>query len=138
MKLLRKILHIEDDALDRDLVSRLIGRLFDIDSVATLHDGLKLLAERNYDAVLLDTQLPDCDRDSAVAAVKKMNNPAVVLVLTGHSDPSFLERAIRDSAAACMIKGHDDRNQSLLSELINSAIAFNDVCQKLKFIAQPA
>ena len=56
-----RILLIDDDAVDRKAVMRVIGRDFYVREAPDGRSGLKLLKDEEFDCVLLDYFLPDFD-----------------------------------------------------------------------------
>ena len=68
-----QVLVIEDDALDRELVTELLtvrGRGgVRITEAADLHTGLQALESRRFDLVMLDTRLPEATALHALRAV---------------------------------------------------------------------
>jgi len=52
------VLHIEDDADQRDVVARKISARYDYRGVESAEEGEKLLAEKNLSIIILDLALP--------------------------------------------------------------------------------
>ena len=66
---LTNVLLVEDDALDRRLVERLLAKCsrpveFAVDSVGSLSAAIECLDDGEYDIALLDLGLPDSDNPS--------------------------------------------------------------------------
>ena len=91
------VLIIEDDPLDRELITELLtlrgrGRV----RVAQAHDlrgALELLAERTFDLVLLDTRLPDA---TPLYALRMIGEQAPMTPVLPHQ--SFITPRMRQTA----------------------------------------
>lgn len=59
----KKILYVEDNNVNRFIVSRLASEQYDIDAVATAKDCFELAKKTNYDILLIDLNLDDPDID---------------------------------------------------------------------------
>jgi PAS domain S-box-containing protein len=104
------ILLIEDNLADQRLVEIALREAAEdtpsvVQSVATLADGLGLLAGNRYDAVLLDLGLPDAEGLEGLEAIQRACKETPVIVLTGLSDFSTARRAIKQGAADYLDKG---------------------------------
>lgn len=87
------ILHVEDEALNLVLLRVLVSRMTaaplqdaTIVEVSTVKAALETLAERSFDLVLLDIQLPDgsgLDVARAIAAMAEADRPAVIALTAG-------------------------------------------------------
>lgn len=82
-----RILIVDDEVRIRvSLVRVLTKRGFTMDQAATVNEARVLLAERSYDAVLLDWQLPDGDGIDLCALIRERCPTAHVIMLTGRGD----------------------------------------------------
>ena len=82
-----RVLLIEDDARLAEMVSEYLGAAgFDVSHVASGTAALERLAQRPYDALVLDLTLPDIDGLEVCRQVRtKWNTP--VLMLTARGEP---------------------------------------------------
>lgn len=81
------LLLVEDDAIDRENIRRLVGDRYRLVEAQTGGEALALLDRRRFDAVLLDFRLPDCDADDLLRTLgdEGSGGPRLpVVVLTGH------------------------------------------------------
>jgi CheY-like chemotaxis protein len=91
------VLIIEDDPLDRELITELLtlrgrGRVR-VSQAYDLRGALELLAERTFDLVLLDTRLPDA---TPLYALRMIGEQAPLTPVLPHQ--SFITPRIRQTA----------------------------------------
>jgi two-component system CheB/CheR fusion protein len=83
----RRILVVEDDALDYKMIERLLGEQFQVTRAHQLTDAELRLSEEPYHMVLLDLSLPD---GHGLELVKRMRvileRPVPIVVVTGHGE----------------------------------------------------
>jgi two-component system CheB/CheR fusion protein len=83
----RRVLVVEDDALDYKMIERLLGEQFQVTRAHQLTDAELRLSEESYHMVLLDLSLPD---GHGLELVKRMRSllerPVPVVVVTGHGE----------------------------------------------------
>ncbi len=83
----RRVLVVEDDALDFKMIERLLGEQFLVTRAHQLTDAELRLSEDHYHLVLLDLSLPD---GHGLELVKRMRalleRPVPVVVVTGHGE----------------------------------------------------
>ncbi len=92
-----EVLIIEDDPLDRELITELLtlrgrGRVR-VSQADDLRGALALLAERTFDLVLLDTRLPDA---TPLYALRMIGEQAPLTPVLPHQ--SFITPRIRQTA----------------------------------------
>jgi DNA-binding NarL/FixJ family response regulator len=89
---------VEDEAGVRRLLVRGLSEHGEVDSVATCASARLALRGRKYDAVLVDVRLPDGSGLDLIEVARRRSPAAVVLVLTGSSDHSVIDRALEAGA----------------------------------------
>jgi len=104
-----KILLVEDDAVDCQLVKRLLAGCsqpleFAIESVGNLSGAIKCLTNRKYDIVIADLGLPDSSGIETVQKLKRVIPDTPIVVLTGMGDEEMGLSAIRNGASDYLIK----------------------------------
>ena len=104
-----EVLVIEDAELDRELVRELMtlrsrgqARLTE---ARDLKSGLKLLAERAFDLVLLDTKLPDASALYALRAVGDLAPDTPILPHAGYVGPRIRQTARQCGAFETVVRG---------------------------------
>ena len=78
---------------------------FVVESAGTLTEGLKALAERSFDLVLLDLGLPDSSGIETVDKVYQAYPHIPIVVLTGLADEEAGIQAIKKGASDYLLKG---------------------------------
>ncbi len=85
-----KVLLIEDNPGDARLIRELLkegrGAGFSLETVGSLAAGLARLAEEEFDAVLLDLGLPDCQGLDTLNSIARAHPELAVVVLSGQDD----------------------------------------------------
>jgi CheY-like chemotaxis protein len=104
-----EVLIVEDDELDRTLVSELLalrgrGRAR-MTEARDLKSGLELLAARAFDLVLLDTKLPDASALYALRAVGDHAPNTPILPHTGYITPQMRQDARQRGAFEVVVRG---------------------------------
>jgi len=119
-----KILIVEDDPIDAELVSRYLGQSrrprFKAEIVQYLKDALENVNSTEFDAVLLDLNLPDSFGLEAVDRLRASWTAGPVIVLTGLDEECLGTDALRHGAQDYLAK--DGLSGHLLSRSIRYAI----------------
>ncbi len=108
-----RVLMIEDNPGDARLIRELFGEqsavAVELDHAGRLADGLKLLADGSYDAVLLDLSFPGESQGLETLAQVQGQCPGLpVLVLSGLSDEGVAIEAVHQGAQDYLVKGDVD------------------------------
>jgi len=104
-----RILIVEDEVRLRvNLVRVLSRRAFVMEQAATVAEAKKLFAERTYDAVLLDWQLPDGTGLDVCKAIRASKNGDVhIIMFTGRAEHSDRLRAFDAGVDDYVVKDVD-------------------------------
>ena len=104
-----KVLLLEDNPgnvlLIQEMFKEEIASRFELASVARLADGIKRLSEQEFDAVILDLNLPD---SSGIATARrlKQNAPNLpIVILTALADESVALEALQIGMEDYLVKG---------------------------------
>ncbi|OGP30873.1 MAG: hypothetical protein A2038_07435 [Deltaproteobacteria bacterium GWA2_57_13] len=115
---------VEGNAGDARLVREMLAEAgalpFDLMHVSRLSDALKRLKEAEFDAVLLDLNLPDARGLQAIAPVSDTAPDVPIVVLSGLWDESLAVAAVQRGAQDYLVKGQG--GASLLARSIRYAI----------------
>jgi two-component system cell cycle response regulator CtrA len=96
-----RILLVEDDKnLARDIAFVLEAKSFHVDEADRAEDALHLTSSYNYEAIILDLNLPDMRGDEVLMNLRKKKNLTPVLVMSS-------ENAI-EARLSCFEQGADD------------------------------
>ncbi len=115
-----KILHIEDNPLDADLVRRALADAaadYQVTVLPTLADAqARLAAGPAFDLVLVDIGLPDGSGLELVRAIRAQGLPLAVVALTGQGDEDLAVAALKAGANDYLAKrsAYGDRLHSTL------------------------
>ena len=83
-----RILMVDDEVRIRVGIARVLTRRgFLMDQAATVHETKERLETRQYDAVLLDWQLPDGSGLDLCGMIREVQPAAHIIMLTGRDDP---------------------------------------------------
>ncbi|MDQ6860673.1 MAG: PAS domain S-box protein, partial [Verrucomicrobiota bacterium] len=103
------LLVVEDDASQAtplvNLLRRKLPRRSTIEEARSLSTALELIKAGAFQVVLLDLGLPDCDGVEAIAALRKVNADAAIIVLTAHDDEATVDSAMAAGADDYFVKG---------------------------------
>jgi DNA-binding NtrC family response regulator len=101
------ILHIEDSPRDAAYIRELLSGAkhcgFFVQSEFKLAEGLKVLAEKPVDAVLLDLMLSDSSGMDTFVAVKEAAPELPVIIMTGLADEAG--RCRKERRTTCLKEG---------------------------------
>ncbi|HYK89858.1 MAG TPA: response regulator [Acidobacteriota bacterium] len=108
-----RLLFVEDNPADALLLREEFGALQEVDTSlitsSSLSEGLRLIREQSFDAILLDLSLPDSQGLDTFLRVQAVASAVPVIVLTGREDEGLAEEAIRHGAQDYLVKGTIDR-----------------------------
>jgi DNA-binding NarL/FixJ family response regulator len=102
-----RVLLVDDDALVRAGLRMILSSAEDLEVVGEVDDGAKaVLAVRQHrpDVVLMDIRMPDMDGITATAAVRQLEVPPQVIVLTTFQADEQVMSALRAGAAGFLLK----------------------------------
>lgn len=111
-----RVLVIDDDSVDRELVRRLLTGEFEVLEAATAREGRERY--EGADCVLLDHRLPDSDGLDLLPELLERCRP--VLVLTGHGSERIAVEAMK--RGACDYLPKEQLTYEILARAIRAAI----------------
>lgn len=119
------ILVIDDCPLDRKLIHQLIVKsdnFYNISEADTIGTALLMVADSNYDVLLLDYRLPDGIGPEHIDHLRQAANNfhLPIIVLTGHGDEHTAIESFKVGASDYMPK--DDMSTSSLFRALNNAL----------------
>ena len=93
----KQVLVIDDDSSIHDLVAHALRDAADVTTSTTATEGLKTLAERPFDLLLLDLGLPDIHGLDVLSRLRQSGSGTRVAVITADDTPESLLRAIQEN-----------------------------------------
>ncbi len=119
-----RVLFVEDNPGDARLVKEALADVrsadFEVTHVEHLHEGLRQLARRKFDVILLDLLLGDTPRLGALLEIYEQASRVPVVVLTGLEDESLGRWARKEGAREYLIKGKVE-SEVLANTLLDAA-----------------
>ncbi len=114
-----RVLLIEDNALDADLISTILSRVhnvrFEIERVERLSSLRTRAAGTRHDIILTDLGLPDSSGIDTFVGVRSVIPDTPVIVLSGLDDEDTALRAVHQGAQDYLVKGTINRDTLLKS-----------------------
>ncbi|MEM8712732.1 MAG: sigma-54 dependent transcriptional regulator [Planctomycetota bacterium] len=103
-----RLLLVDDDAFLLELLElHLVGEDMQIEKVSTGADALRRLAERRFDAVILDLGLPDSEGTQVLSQVHSRYPELPVVILTAREDAAIAVECLRSGATDFLSKPLD-------------------------------
>jgi len=102
-----RVLLVDDDALVRAGLRMILATAEDLEVVGEVDDGARAVAavhEHRPDVVLMDIRMPEMDGITATAAVRRLDSPPQVVVLTTFQADEQVMSALRAGAAGFLLK----------------------------------
>ena len=117
-----KILVIDDDARDRDLLGAVLTkRGYQVILADNGGTGLMLCHRRTPDAVVLDLNMPGIDGRGILRQLRILYPTLPVVVFSGHSTEEIEQEMLNQGATACIQKAFSlDQLGSALQEVLPS------------------
>jgi DNA-binding NarL/FixJ family response regulator len=102
-----RVLLVDDDALVRAGLRMILSSAEDLEVVAEADDGAQAVAavrEHRPDVVLMDIRMPEMDGITATAALRRLDDPPQVIVLTTFQADEQVMSALRAGAGGFLLK----------------------------------
>jgi DNA-binding NarL/FixJ family response regulator len=102
-----RVLLVDDDALVRAGLRMILSSADDVEVVGEADDGIRAVAavrEHKPDVVMMDIRMPEMDGITATAAVRRLDTPPQVIVLTTFQADEQVMSALRAGAGGFLLK----------------------------------
>lgn len=102
-----RVLLVDDDPLVRAGLRMILATAEDLEVVGEVDDGARAVAavlKHRPDVVLMDIRMPEMDGITATAAVRRLDSPPQVVVLTTFQADEQVMSALRAGAAGFLLK----------------------------------
>ncbi|MCH7782172.1 response regulator [candidate division KSB1 bacterium] len=116
-----KILHIEDDKVDRMAFEKFVkkGNLrYDLTISVSVEEARKALKNNEFDIVLSDYQLGD----GTVMDIMDLTNKTPVIIVTGEGDEKIAVKALKEGASDYLVKDAESKYLNILPITIENAL----------------
>ena len=102
-----RVLLVDDDALVRAGLRMILSSAPDLELVGEADDGARAVAavrEHRPDVVLMDIRMPEMDGIAATAALRRLDTPPQVILLTTYQADDQVLSALRAGASGFLLK----------------------------------
>jgi len=118
----RRVLVVDDSRGARQVVGGALGSAgFEVDLAGSPTEALSVLAEQEFDAIVMDYVMPTMDGGALAARVRELGITAPIVMLSGAATAEDQSRALRAGADAYLDK--DDVRKGALAAVIHDLIA---------------
>ena len=120
---------IEDHPLMQRMMSEFINRMPDLQVcgiAATAQEALDQLPTTTVDLVLVDVSLPDMDGIHLVQALHAQQPTLVCLMLSGHQERSYVQRALAVGARGYLAKGNPSELVMAIHQVLKGEIYLSE------------
>ena len=108
MNNMRSILIVDDEENACKVLARIFGKIgYDVATAVTGREAIETARSRAFDAALVDIRLPDMEGVELIAVLKAHHPAIVVVMVTGCGSVQTAERAVKEGAAAYILKPLD-------------------------------
>ena len=113
------LLYVDDEPVLLELCTIFLERSggFSVTTAQGAPEGLQLLSEQSFDAILSDYQMPDMDGIEFLKHLKESGDDTPFLIFTGKGREEVVIEALNNGADFYIQKGGDPKSQ--FAELIN-------------------
>jgi PAS domain S-box-containing protein len=118
------ILHLEDNALDGDLVCEYLhggGLDCELERVWTREDFVAALGTRDYDLILADHQLPNFDGEAALEIARELAPDTPFIFVSGTLGEDVAVEAMKRGATDYVVKQRLDRLPGVVQRALDEA-----------------
>ena len=122
-----RILHVDDEPDFRGLIENFLERAIDevaIESVSTADEGLDRLAEREFDCIVSDYDMPGTNGIEYLEAVREHHQHLPFILFTGKGSETVASDAISAGVTDYLQKGGPKRYQLLANRIENAVLEY--------------
>ena len=117
-----RLLYMEDEPVTARVVQRRLQTAgFDVDVAGDGAEGLAMCADGDYDAVLVDKNMPERDGLDVIQTLAAENGPSSIMV-TGTGDELSAVEALKSGASDYIVKDPDGRYLELLPVVVEQVL----------------
>lgn len=117
-----KILIIDDDEIDRELIKKSLKLPYSIDisEANTGEKGLNLIFLYDFDCIILDHLLPDYDSIALLSKIRDNRVLLPIIIVTGYGDELLVAKIFKAGGSDYIPK--NKINSEILSSIVDAAI----------------
>jgi DNA-binding response OmpR family regulator len=98
-ELIKKVLVADDELMTRELIATVLSaKGYLCETTADGQEAFKRINSESFDAVITDIVMPNLDGITLTKEIMKINPSMPIMVITGFSDESYYEDAIKAGA----------------------------------------
>ncbi len=118
-----KLLIVEDERTVADLYIRLLGPICDTIQVVTTLEEVDTALTDGFgpDVVLFDLVGGEQAAIEEIKAIRTINPEAVIIVVSGHSNPAVVQKALERGADYYAIKPDVDTREKMIAAILTAA-----------------
>jgi CheY-like chemotaxis protein len=117
------LLHIEDSPDDQVILRRALDKWlkvdFKLEDVSSARGALSILAQKGFDLILLDFELPDMNGLQVMKEIQKRGIKTPILFITGQRNPLVAAGVLHNGAKYYLNKDKIPRDPQLVAQVIN-------------------
>lgn len=103
----RRILIVEDDQIQREILGESLGGEFNVSTAATLAEADAILGtsdDARFDAIVLDLGMPDGNGHDYCLMLRRQGHKMPIIIVSGSGDEAEVVRGLDAGANDCMTK----------------------------------
>jgi DNA-binding NarL/FixJ family response regulator len=130
---------VEDHPLMRETLSEFLREMSAVEligMVASAEEALRFCEERRPELALIDVSLPGMNGIDLVSALHARYPEMRCLMLSGHREISYVERALANGARGYVLKGDPTELLRGVAEVVRGGTYLSDTV-RVRFQAQP-
>jgi DNA-binding NtrC family response regulator len=124
---------IDDDPKVSWILSEGLGEIYDIISAKDGLEGIQMVTKTHPNLILLDIKMPGMEGLEVLEKIKSMDQPADVIMLSGHGETKNVVESIKRGASEFINKPFDVKEVELH---IQSVLEKNRLKQELDYLRQ--
>lgn len=106
-----KLLYVEDEAIIREQLERLLKRVVkDVITASNGEEGLKAFRENKPDIIVTDIKMPQMTGLEMAREIREIDKAIPIIITTAHSESEFLLEAIEINVSDFLLKPVDTDN----------------------------
>ena len=106
-----KLLYVEDEAIIREQLERLLKRIVkDVVTAKNGEEGLSAFKNESPDMIVTDIKMPQMTGLEMSREIRKLNKDIPIVITTAHSESEFLLEAIEINVSDFLLKPVDTDN----------------------------